>query len=108
MTNPAASTAPLHNNSDVPPVDGMVFLGTHEGTDVYFVPDPEGGHFPAITIVEGDEDWQWDSCLVRNARSGRNQYSEGSAWHFGLVESEARGLLPHQQRAGGPVGTTTA
>lgn len=56
---------PRYNNPDVPPVEGMILLAHVGDTDVYFVPvDP----FPAITLVWGEDDWQWESDLLDRAR----------------------------------------
>ena len=98
---------PMHNNTHVPPVEGMVFLGTHKDADLYFIPHNETG-LHAITLVDGPDDWQWESSLVIIVRQGNSYYREGGSWHFGLVEATKRGLVTDNLTLGGLMQALTA
>lgn len=82
----------LHKNTLVPPLEGMILLGSKDGYDVYFVPHKTGLH--GITIISGPEDWECDSCLVSFIRRGGARYMKKGPWAFGIKEATSRGLLP--------------
>ena len=91
-----AYLVPLYANEHVPPVEGMTFLGTfesknHETYDVYFIP---GEGFPAVTLVWGLADWQWESDSVSRIRAKQGVHASGfGPYHFGFKQAVEKSLL---------------